>query len=409
MSLLCPAPDVSQGIAVRLSTYVTCEARALGENGFQALAGGPLGASILSGLVTIFIALIGYRFLLGPTPNLRDGVGWTVRLGLVLALVTSWPAFQTVFYRVTVDGPAELAATILPASGLPSEDLSGRIQSAYDTMRLGTTEMEVPQVADAAQDGSGQSRRLQQFNFESPLPNTASMLVISTSGVFASLEIAIGFLLAIGPLAVMSLLFRGASGLFNGWLRALAGSAFALLGASLVAAMDLVMVESELGHLEMFRLQGAPSFIDPQALTTVVMLFGLVMVITLVAAMRVASALKLPDWGRPLAGHEFTQTGFVAQGMVPRAFAAPAYAPREDALVGQTRVGAVSEILTRTSARESEHFVPQQQSDAPARQSKIAEAAERPGRSRSRAGAGLGSRRSAARRTRSAAGRDQRT
>src|SRR5437763_539074 len=99
MTVFCAAPDASEGVALRLSEYVSCEGRALGENGFQALAGGPLGTSLLSGLVTIFIALIGYRLILGHTPDMRDGIGWTVRLGIVLALVTSWPAFQTLIYR----------------------------------------------------------------------------------------------------------------------------------------------------------------------------------------------------------------------------------------------------------------------------------------------------------------------
>ena len=123
MSPTCEAPDPSLGVALRLSNYLDCLARVLGENGFQALAGGSLGASILSGLVTIFVALIGYRLIFGDTPGLRDGVGWTVRVGVVLALVTSWPAFQTLIYRVAVDGPQELAAIMLPASGLAADGL----------------------------------------------------------------------------------------------------------------------------------------------------------------------------------------------------------------------------------------------------------------------------------------------
>jgi type IV secretion system protein VirB6 len=408
MSMICPAPDVALGVAVRLSTYASCEARALGENGFQALAGGPLGSSLLSGLVTIFIALIGYRFLLGPTPDLREGVGWTVRFGLVLALVTSWPAFQTLFYRVAVDGPGEVAAIVLPASGLPATDLNERIQAAYDTMRLGTIEARLPPADNPAQKVADQDRSVQQFNFESPLPNTASMLVISTSGVFAALEIAIGFLLAVGPLAVMALLFRGTSSLFSGWLRALAGSAFALLAATVVAAIDLMMVESELGHLETFRLLGTDALIDPQALTTIVMLFALVMTIALFAATRIASALRLPDWHKSLAEIHVPHTQLVAQ-IAGSGRASPAGDQSQEAgLIVQSRVAAVREVLTRASVRDSEAFQAQQQLPSPARHSKIAEAADQSARSRSGAKSGLGSRRNAGRRTRSAAGRDRR-
>lgn len=128
MTLSCAAPNPDLGIALRLSDYLDCQARAIGENGFEALVGGPMAASLLSGLVTIFVALIGYRLILGRTPGIDDGVGWAVRLGVVLALVTSWPAYQILVYNVAVDAPAQLSRFILPAAGLPDEGLAGRVQ-----------------------------------------------------------------------------------------------------------------------------------------------------------------------------------------------------------------------------------------------------------------------------------------
>jgi type IV secretion system protein VirB6 len=423
MTLFCPAPDASQGIALRLSTYVSCEARALGENGFQALAGGPLGTSLLSGLVTIFIALIGYRLILGHTPNIRDGVGWTVRLGIVLALVTSWPAFETLVFRVAVDGPGELAKVLLPASGLPSTDLSGRVQSAYDTMRLGTMD-----TVAAPASGSGQNANSpgaqpaagsprdpnspappQQFKFQSPLPNTASILVISTSGVIAALQIAIGFLLAVGPLAMMSLLFDGTSSLFNGWLRALAGAALTMLGATVVTAIDLVMVESELGRLENFRLSASPTVIDPQALTTIVALFAFVMIIMVFASMRMASALKLPSrWGYTLEPRADARAVEAPRLALAHGSSA-AMAPHLTDGLAQNRVAAVVEVLAKAVGREQLQVPYQHDPSAPARHSRIAEATERSIGARSGSRVGLGNRRRENRRTRTAARRDQRS
>ena len=46
MSVVCSGPDTSLGVAYRLSEYLDCQARALGENGFQALAGGALGTAV---------------------------------------------------------------------------------------------------------------------------------------------------------------------------------------------------------------------------------------------------------------------------------------------------------------------------------------------------------------------------
>ena len=254
-----------------------CQARALGENGFQALAGGAMGTAILSALVTVFVALIGYRLLLGHVPDARDGVGWAVRLGIVLALVTSWPAFQALVYRVAVDAPPDIAAVLLPASGLAGESLDERVQQAYDTMRLGLGEQPPPRRPRQA--GQPANAAQQAPPILEPLPKTASLLVISTAGLVGALRIAIGFLLAVAPLAIMSLLFRGTNGLFIGWVRALAGAALGLVGATVVTAIHLVAVESELAHLAAIGGGEASVTVDPQALTTVVSFFALVAVV----------------------------------------------------------------------------------------------------------------------------------
>jgi len=294
MTLLCPPPDANAGVAVRMSDFMACEARALGENGFQAFAGGPVGVSLLSGLLTLFIGFIGYRLILGETPSVRDGVSWMVRVGFVLALVTSWPAFQTLAFRVAVDGPGEVAGIILPASGLPADDLSSRVQRAYDTLRLGSSFQATNSQQEQGQSPQASNVAMSQAAlYQTALPQTASLFVLSTSGVLGAFHIAIGFLLAIAPLPLMALLFDGTMGIFIGWIRALAGSALASLGAIVVTAAHLLAVESELAHLQSMRLGGAERMLDPQALTTIVFIFSLAILVTSFAAMRVASAFQL--------------------------------------------------------------------------------------------------------------------
>lgn len=406
MTPYCTGPDATQGIALRLTQYVSCEARALGESGFLAFAGGPLGTGLLTGLVTIFIALIGYRMLLGSTPTMRDGVGWAVRLGIVLALVTSWPAFQTLVYRVAVDGPMEIAAVLLPASGLPSTDLSGRVQSAYDTLRLGTVDVSAPPGSGQPSDGSASPPASPQVKFQSPLPNTASILVVSTLGMIAALQIAIGFLLAMAPLPLMSLLFQGTSGLFNGWVRALAGAALTMVAATIVTAMDLVMVESELARLESLRLGGISDVVDPQALTTIVALFTLVMLVLVGLSMKMAGALRLPQAFTP--PFIIREAAPVSQSRVP-AHSSGATTERSERFsesTVQTRVAAVAGVLTRSMHRD--RLSREIASGTPSRPWQTAEALDRrPDRSAS-TGLGMTGRRNATRRTRSAARRDQR-
>ena len=298
----CPLPDGDAGVALRLSSFLTCQAQALGENGYQALAGGPMIAGLMTGLVTIFVALIGYRFLLGSAPTMRDGVGWAVRLGMVLTLATGWPAFQVLIYRVAVDAPSEFAAVLLPASGLSADGLNERVQQAYDTIRLGSSVNPAlaPQASTTAStqgaqtNTSGTQAQQQAPNFgplgQTALPQTASWFVVSTLGVAGALRLAAGFLLAIGPLAIMALLFDATLGLFIGWVRALAGAALATLGATIVTALALLLVESELAHLQ--AVERGVTIIDPQALTTIVLAFTLVMLAAIWAAARMAGAFS---------------------------------------------------------------------------------------------------------------------
>ncbi len=54
--------------------WVDCRTMGLGEEAFRALGpGSPFGAA-LTGLLTIYVALIGYRLLLGGELTVRDGM-----------------------------------------------------------------------------------------------------------------------------------------------------------------------------------------------------------------------------------------------------------------------------------------------------------------------------------------------
>jgi type IV secretion system protein VirB6 len=419
MTISCVGPDPNIGVAIRLATYLDCQARALGENGFHALVGGPIQAGLLSGLVTIFIALIGYRLILGHTPDLRDGIGWVTRLGIVLALVTSWPAFQTLVYRVATDGPVEVAAVLLPAAGLPSDDLDGRIQAAYDTMRLGletataplngpadlTTQMS-PQASQSGQAAAGQAPPGQTRSLgQSPLPQTASIFVISTSGMIAALRIATGFLLAVAPLAILALLFDATLGLFSGWLRALTGAVLGTLAATIVTAIDLVSIEGELAHAQRFAQGMIVDVVDPQALTTIVLFFAVVMLATVGAAARMGGAFRLtlpqgwasatPSTNQRTSARQMSHSAQVA--MAPSTMPLPG--------IAQPRVSAVADALTASVRRE--HAQAAGAAEAPSRALSIAAAGARTDTMPQVQPLGVAGRRSAGRRTRSAAARDR--
>lgn len=419
MTIACAGPNPDLGVAIRLAAYLDCQARAFGENGFQALAGGPLAAGLLSGLVTIFVALIGYRLILGGAPDLRDGVGWAARLGIVLALATGWPAFQTLFYRVAVDGPGELATVLMPAAGLPGESFDARLQQAYDTVRLGTIGQLSGPALPLGQPSLAPGQPLQGAGpalppvppafGQLPQPQTASLLVITTAGTTAALRVAAGILLAIGPLAIMALLFDATLGLFVGWLRALASAALAQLAAVLVTAVELVAVEAELAHLEAARIGAAAAeSIDPQGLATTVGVFGLVMLAAILAASRTAGAFRLASLRWTGAGGSMRPNASVdGRSNSPTLPNHRTEVQESSRLPAQTRVTAVSDALAAAVRRERIAVSASGLPETAARRVHMTGEVSGDGRSFGAVPLGATGRRTAGRRTRSAARRDR--
>src|SRR5687768_2388347 len=92
-----------------LVRYIDCQAKVfeLGSWGALATPGSSL-TLLLTSLLTILIALIGYDLLLGGRLSVRAATLTMVKIGLVLALATSWPAYRTLVYNVVVDGPVHL-------------------------------------------------------------------------------------------------------------------------------------------------------------------------------------------------------------------------------------------------------------------------------------------------------------
>jgi type IV secretion system protein VirB6 len=290
MSPACPAPDAQLGTALRLSDFLNCNARLLGENGFQALAGNFAMSGTITVLMTILVALIGYRLLWGGPPDLREGMDWMIRLAVALALVTSWPAFQTLIYRVVVDGPTQVERIIAPSVGLTTGDYNERTQEAYDKLRLG--ESYRSGHSDQASEQEGQALVLLR-----PSPKVAATFLISTVGIVGALRLAIGFLLSIGPLAILALMFGATAGLTVGWVRALAGVALGLVGAQLVASFGLVFIEDEIDRLRALSTVASTETADVKALMSIVQLFALATIITVWMAIRVPARL---DWRFPV-------------------------------------------------------------------------------------------------------------
>src|SRR3546814_1016853 len=136
---VCDSIPSPESFAPSVLTFLDCQAQAIGAGGYAALAApGSTASVLLTGMVTLLIALLGYRMLLGYTPTVREGVLTFVKIGLVLLLATSWPAYQILVYDIILRVPAELAATIGGAASLPGSGggLVDRIAAVDQALKM---------------------------------------------------------------------------------------------------------------------------------------------------------------------------------------------------------------------------------------------------------------------------------
>lgn len=289
--MACPPIITGDQFLLRTIEHIDCQAQMIGSYGYQALGEpGSLAATAMTGLLTIFIAMFALRLMFGPAPGARDLVNDVLKIGIVLTLAFSWPAFRTVIYDVTLNGPAEIASTIQSAS--QGESATGLPQ------RLQATDNAIVSLTEA---GSG--RNTSQF-IESDAPgatfegtaledeNTYGLarlaFLVSVIGILATLRIAAGLLLAIAPLAAGMLLFPATRGLFSGWLKGLVFALLGSVGVTLVLVVELAILQPWLADALRVRELGYATPSAPIELLAITLAFSVAQLLTVWLLARVA-------------------------------------------------------------------------------------------------------------------------
>lgn len=228
--MACPAILTGESFLASSLAHLDCQGRVIGAYGYGALADPASGTSaLLISLLTIFIALWGIRLLLGAGVGARDVVGDALRVGIVLTLALSWPAWRVVAYDVVTQGPGELAGLVNSSSGLaPAGILAQRLQNADDGLialtTFGTGRLTGGVVGNSDR---GDSFHGVAIGDETGLGWGRIFFLVGSLAPYAVLRVGAGLLLAIAPLMAGLLLFGQTVGLFIGWMRALA---FVFLG-----------------------------------------------------------------------------------------------------------------------------------------------------------------------------------
>lgn len=294
----CPTPSSADSFVGGTLAAIECQAQTIGNAGYLALSAPGSGfMAFLTAMLTIFVALIGYRMFAGRGPDLGGGLLIFAKIGIVLALATSWPAFRTLVYDVAIDTPAQLGATVGGAASLAGSGttLNNRLAETDRALRtLNAWGIGNEPARAGVSDAEGIEP---DTTYETKALGAARMSFLTGAlGSIALTRIAAGVLLALGPLFIAFLLFDATRGLFGGWLRGLIGLTLGTTASSLVLAVEAAIVQPRVVSLINLRASGYSIAGSATELLALAIVFAFVTLAILLVSFYVAAGLRLPQW-----------------------------------------------------------------------------------------------------------------
>lgn len=206
-----------------------CHINTAVETGYDRLFGaGGAFAAVLTILLTVYVALIGYGFLTGRTRLTMTMMSPRIMvMVLVLTFVSVWPAYHAIFYGLLMGGPDEVGAALLGQRGSSvmnfAQELDGLFVKFADIARVLD-----PATAQAAAQHTTVQSGITVVNTAAlgPRPMAVTLfwlsglcLLVSTLGVLILTRLVLYLLLILGPVFILFALFPQTRGLFNGWIR----------------------------------------------------------------------------------------------------------------------------------------------------------------------------------------------
>lgn len=294
MAFACAVPAADDGLVQGLLSSVDCNVRSMSEAGYGALsqANSPM-AAILTAVLTLYIAFIGYSLLIGRTPlRIGDLTVSAFKIGAVLALATSWPTYQHVVFDTLFSGPEQLATSMLDAIQPPGSILHGDpfagLQVAYDELHASATYFTQHSLSTASPLQGGNA------GAAFALTISATLILLTSLGAVLASKIVLGLLLGLGPLFVAMLLFDATRGVFEGWLRASIAFALAPLMAILGLVIELTMIGPDLVRLADLRGQSLVDLAPANAIFLLVLISTGVSLALGASVGVIAFSLRLP-------------------------------------------------------------------------------------------------------------------
>jgi len=337
MAGACPAPSPDDPLVRSLLGTVDCNVQDLVQTGYASLFQ-PSGVfvTVLTAALTLYVALFGYRLMLGRSGlNVGDLALTAVKLGAVLALATQWGAYQAIVYHTLFFGPQQLADIMLHGLRAHGSGIDGNV---FDGLQRAFTDLTSFSPAQppgalppptaigpngAPASGGVLSTLLSKAGFDSMLMLIAALiLLLSSLGVLLACKVVLGLLLAAGPIFIALLLFDSTRGLFEGWLRASLGFAFAPLAVTLLLGLTLQLLAPSLKQIEVMREVNSYTPGVAFGVMVLVAVFAGVSLGLAGAGAVIAGGFKLPRPSRHVEGLSATA------GAAPTVYIDPASQPR---------------------------------------------------------------------------------
>jgi type IV secretion system protein VirB6 len=291
MTLSCPNIASDTGAIAATLQAVDCQSRVYAQSGYESLAatGSPFQAWLTAFLI-IYVALLGWRLLLGGTGRVSELPLTALKIGAILAMVSNWSLFQTLVFDLVTKTPIELTRLITASSASQSSlvgDPLGGLQVAHDQLTLSAAAFGKAvslQVGPLAGGNAAASQALWQ---------ASQLLFLSTAGLFSAAMIAVAILTALGPLFVSLFLLAPTRDLFIGWVRALLAAMLAPMLAWMASALMLMVLEPNLIALARDRIAGDLHADTAMATAGLITIFALVQTVLAGLGVFIAAGFKL--------------------------------------------------------------------------------------------------------------------
>ncbi|OYX35534.1 MAG: hypothetical protein B7Y99_03220 [Caulobacterales bacterium 32-69-10] len=297
MAALCPAPGDDIGLVRGLMATVDCNVGALTREGYGVLSqpGGVVMAVMVS-LMTMYVAFIGYRMLLGRSPlHIGELTMSALKIGVVIVLASNWAAYQTVVYDTLFKGPAQLASMLMNAVQPEGSAFRG---DPFDGLQVAFDELQRSASAFAGRAGAQASPFVGGVGFGAFALNSSAMLMLLSSlGVVLASKIVLAVLLALAPLVAGLLLFDATRGVVEGWLKAAVVFSIAPFLATLFLALQLTLMEPTLIALAAARGEGRTELAHAVGALVLMSVFLCVLAGAGIAAVMLAAGVRLPRKG----------------------------------------------------------------------------------------------------------------